>query len=59
MACPGAGGGGLAHVDRNEDILLVTEMEMKPKTAVAWVLPCKGLKGFWKESQVWEVVSLG
>lgn len=40
-------------------LLLVGEMEIKPKTAVAWVLPCKGLKGFWKGSQVWETAGLG
>lgn len=40
-------------------LLLVTEVKIKPKTAVAWVLPSKGLKGFWKGSQVWEAVGLG
>lgn len=36
-------------------LLLVTEVKIKPKTAVAWVLPSKGLKG----SRVWEAVGLG
>lgn len=41
---------GVSHVDTNEGTLLATEMEIKPETAVAWMLPRKGLKGFWEGS---------